>query len=434
MPEWWYEDPFDSIRQGFRIQRVHEENTRYQHLAVYRHPRLGHILVLDGIVQTTEGDEWVYHETLAQVPINGLVHPPESVLIIGGGDGGTLAQVLKHESVRQATLVEIDERVVAVSRQYLAFASSFSDHRAKLVTGDGAAFVKSAARRHSFDAVLIDSTDPVGPGKVLFETEFYRAVRECLTPGGVMAQQAGIPAHDPRILRMAAGNVWKAFGSLHVFRAPVPTYIGGDMAFVLASSGGRPVDTPKRRFVGRHYNPDVHRASFALPTWWGDLIAGNQDPSGGTIMSEKRREDEIIISVPSKTIHLGHVACPKGCNLIDASVRIGENPSISVLAECGGQKGILYLDPRYGSFENKYTFEIPEGEIIGLSCPHCGTDLGETQEICSLCSAPMFALHLPHGSVLEGCRRKGCVGHRLKIVDLDEQFLRMFKEGMQDSY
>ena len=151
-------------------------------------------------------------------------------------------------------------------------------------------------------------------------------------------------------------------------------------------------------------------------------------------MNDQRPENEIIISIPPKTVHLEHVACPKGCNLIDASVRIGENPAIAVMAECRGKKGMIHLDPRYGAYENQYSFDIPEGEIVRLSCPHCGADLCETKETCTLCSAPMFELHLPRGGILEGCLRVGCVGHRLRIVDVDEQFLRMFNEGIQDSY
>jgi hypothetical protein len=151
-------------------------------------------------------------------------------------------------------------------------------------------------------------------------------------------------------------------------------------------------------------------------------------------MATPRPDNEIIISIPPRTIHLQHVACPKGCNLIDPSVRIGDNPAIGVIAELGGRKGLIHLDPRYGSYENRYSFEIPEGAVVHLYCPHCGADLCETGETCTLCSSPMFELHLPRGGILEGCLKVGCVGHRLKIVDLDEQFLRMFNEGIQDSY
>ncbi len=151
-------------------------------------------------------------------------------------------------------------------------------------------------------------------------------------------------------------------------------------------------------------------------------------------MTDKRAENEIVICIPPRIIHLEHVACPKGCNLIDAEVRIGENPAVGVMAECGGEKGMIYLDPRYGSYENRYSFEIPEGQLVELHCPHCNADLRGADDSCSLCAAPMFELHLPRGGILEGCVRKGCVGHRLKIVDLDEQFLRMFNEGIQDSY
>jgi len=273
MPDWWYEETSKFLRQGFRVERVHEEETGYQHLVVWRHPRLGHILTLDGIVQTAEGDEWVYHEILTQVPLSGLARPVGSVLIIGGGDGGTLRQVLLHDSVRRATLVEIDAAVVAAARKYLAFSTALSDPRAEIVYEDGAAFVQSAsARKDPYDVVLVDSTDPEGPGTVLFTPEFTRGVRDLLSPDGVMVRQAGVPMYEPETLRKAAPEVRAVFGSCQVYRAPVPTYIGGDMAFVLAAKNGAPFDRPAREFTGRFYNPDVHRASFALPTWWRDLV------------------------------------------------------------------------------------------------------------------------------------------------------------------
>jgi len=151
-------------------------------------------------------------------------------------------------------------------------------------------------------------------------------------------------------------------------------------------------------------------------------------------MAEKQPEHRIIVSVPPKTICFEHAACPKGCNLIDPTVRIGDNPSIGVMAACGNRKGMIHLDPRYGSYENRYSLEVADGEIVSLSCPHCGADLTDPDVTCTQCSAPMFSLSLPRGGVVEGCLRVGCPSHWLKIVDVDEQFLRMFQEGTQDSY
>lgn len=151
-------------------------------------------------------------------------------------------------------------------------------------------------------------------------------------------------------------------------------------------------------------------------------------------MMVDRPDNEIVICIPPRTVHLQHVACSKGCNLIDTSVRIQESPSIAVFVDYSGNRGLLYLDPRYGSFENKYSFEIPDGAVVRFLCPHCESDLSGPEETCSMCSAPVFQLHLPRGGLLEGCLRKGCVGHRLRIVDLDEQFLRLFNDGILDSY
>jgi hypothetical protein len=151
-------------------------------------------------------------------------------------------------------------------------------------------------------------------------------------------------------------------------------------------------------------------------------------------MAEKPPDHRIIVSIPSRTIRLEHVACPGGCDLVDPRVRIDDSPSVTVTAEWKDQKGAIHLDPRYGSYENRYSFEIPDGAVVRLLCPHCGRDLTDPGETCQQCSAPMFVLHLPRRGLLEGCLRKGCPGHWLKIVDLDEQFLRMFNEGIQDSY
>ena len=151
-------------------------------------------------------------------------------------------------------------------------------------------------------------------------------------------------------------------------------------------------------------------------------------------MSDENKEHEIIISVGSRAIQFKHVACPNECSLMDPSKKIDGLPAVTVEVAHGDTRGALHLDPRYGSFENEHSFEINDGEIVEMSCPHCGVDLSEVTETCSLCSAPMFQLHLPRGGVVVGCRRKGCVSHRMKVVDLDEQFSRMFNNGIQDIY
>ncbi len=170
-------------------RRLHEEQTPYQHLEIYESPRFGRMLVLDGAVQTTEADEFIYHEMLAHPGL--LTHPaPRRALIIGGGDGGLLEETLKHP-LERATMVEIDGAVVRWSRQYLDVisAGAFDDPRARLVIGDGIAYVGDARER--VDVALVDSTDPVGPAAGLFSGEFYAVLADRLTPDGVLVVQSG---------------------------------------------------------------------------------------------------------------------------------------------------------------------------------------------------------------------------------------------------
>ncbi len=190
----WYDETLhDDYRQSLRIERVlHREQTAHQDLIIFENARFGRVLALDGAIQTTEGDEYVYHEMLVHVPVLGH-GAAQDVLIVGGGDGGALREALRHASVARALVVEIDEDVIALCRAHLPrhSAGAFDDPRAEIVIADGAAFVTETERR--FDVIVIDSTDPIGPGAALFSESFYAGCKRCLKPGGVMSRQAGIP-------------------------------------------------------------------------------------------------------------------------------------------------------------------------------------------------------------------------------------------------
>ena len=214
--EWFQETLHGSIRQTLKVQEVlHREKTEHQDLIIFRNPTFGRIMALDGIVQTTEGDEFIYHEMLAHVPIlaqkaaKGAVG---KVLIVGGGDGGCIREVLRHRDVPECVMVEIDASVIDMSRKHLPnhHAGAFDDPRARIVIADGARFVQETAER--FDVVIIDSTDPVGPGKVLFTREFYAGCKRCLTPGGVLVTQNGVPflQADAADLRLAVSAIGHA--------------------------------------------------------------------------------------------------------------------------------------------------------------------------------------------------------------------------------
>lgn len=249
----------------------------HQSILVFENPLLGRVLALDGIVQTTEADEFVYHEMLAHVPMVGHGAVAE-VLIVGGGDGGMLEEVLKHP-VERVTLVELDPQVVAVCREHLPAicGGAFDDPRTDLVIAEGAAYVAATERR--FDLVIVDSPDPIGPARALFERGFYADCRGSLRAGGLLVTQNGVPFFQGGEVRGSARAFASLFPHWGFYAAPVPTYYGGHMAFGWASRdcdlAAIPADAVRRRATAlatRYYNSDVHAASFALPNYIRTLI------------------------------------------------------------------------------------------------------------------------------------------------------------------
>lgn len=276
--KWWLENEFlnPGVRQTLLMKLIHSEKTPYQKLEVYEHDFMGKVLALDDILQTTQWDEFVYHEMLAHVPLLGRKsagRAEASVLIIGGGDGGILREVLGYGWVKKVVMVEIDKAVIEVSSKYLGFNGNYEDKRVELIIGDGADYVRSVeALKSRFDVIIIDSTDPIGPGEVLFTDEFFRDVRESLTPTGVMVRHLAIMAYQPELLRDGYAKLSMIFGNAQPFRAAIPSYIGGDMTFILASKDGHGCDRAYLDYEGRYYNPAVHKAAFALPTWWKEYL------------------------------------------------------------------------------------------------------------------------------------------------------------------
>jgi spermidine synthase len=271
----------ESVSQSLRADRVLlERKAGPQDLLVFENAVFGRTLVLDGAVQTTERDEFIYHEMLAHVPL--FAHgAARRVLIIGGGDGGTLEEVLKHRSVESATLVEIDAGVIEASRAHLPSigGEAFADERARIVIGDGLAFVRESEER--FDVIIIDSTDPNGPGERLFTGEFYAHCRERLTEGGILVAQSGVPFFQPDEIRMVASRLRQVFADVGAYAVSVPTYYGGPMVFAFASDDPgkrRPsLADLERRFAEagiatRCYLPEFHLAGFALPRFVRDLV------------------------------------------------------------------------------------------------------------------------------------------------------------------
>jgi len=280
MTDWMHEKLHPDYAQSLRVDRVlYDSATEHQRLRVFENARFGRVLTLDDVVQTTEGDNHIYHEMMTHVPI--FAHgAARRVLIVGGGDGGMAREVLRHADVTHVTMVEIDAGVVDFSKQYLPAlsAGAFDDPRLDLVIADGAAFMRDTGA--GYDVIIIDSTDPVGPGEVLFTDTFYGHAKRRLAPGGIIVTQNGVPFLQGAELT----NTMRAFKALYAdwgcYMASIPTYAGGPMAFGWGTDGAArdvSLDTLRARhaaagFACDYYTPEVHQAAFALPGYVARLM------------------------------------------------------------------------------------------------------------------------------------------------------------------
>ncbi|GGB35611.1 polyamine aminopropyltransferase 1 [Roseibium aquae] len=257
-----------------------QDRSEHQDLVLFTNAVFGKVLMLDGVTQVTTADEFMYHEMMSHVPL--FAHgSPRHVLIVGGGDCGLAEEVLKHGTVETLTQVEIDRSVVDFSKLHFTEfnASVFDDTRFELVIADGMEFVAETDRK--FDVVIVDSTDPHGPGEILFSQEFYSAVHKCLTPGGVMVTQNGVPFLQKDELVTSIARFGRIFNDAAAYIAAIPTYFGGHMALGWASDHAALRDVPlavlEKRFKAqgfqtKYYTPEVHLAAFALPRFIRDAV------------------------------------------------------------------------------------------------------------------------------------------------------------------
>ena len=261
---------------------LYEMQTEHQHLVLFEHKFFGKMLMLDGATQVTTRDEFIYHEMMTHVPI--LAHgKAREVLIVGGGDCGIAEEVLKHKSVRRVTQVEIDASVVEFSKEHFPEFTKpvFADKRFESVIDDGMKYVAKTDRR--FDVIIVDSTDPQGPGKILFSDKFYAACKRCMTPGGVMVTQNGVPILQPANSRAASGNSASCSPT-----APATSRRSRPMSAATWRWAGRPTITKLRqlpvktiaaryakagRFSTKYWSPEVHVAAFALPRFIAEFVA-----------------------------------------------------------------------------------------------------------------------------------------------------------------
>lgn len=264
--------------QAFTLQIkevLYHKKSQFQDVLVFESENYGKVLVLDGVIQCTERDECSYQEMMAHIPL--YAHPnPKKVLVIGGGDGGVLREIARHPGVEEIVICELDEDVINVSKKYLPFmAKGFDDPRVKVHVMDGNKFM--AENQASFDVIITDSSDPVGPAQALFETPFYNAMHASLREGGIVCTQGECIWLHVDIIRPLVSAIKPMFETVEYAYCTIPSYPSGQIGFVIATKAGRegnkgcnaPVRRPEAGVQKelRYYTPEIHEAAFVLPAF-----------------------------------------------------------------------------------------------------------------------------------------------------------------------
>jgi spermidine synthase len=278
---WFHErsDFWPGQAMSIKVTKVLEHfQSDFQDILVFESENHGTVLVLDGVIQVTTRDEFSYQEMIAHTPL--FTHPnPKKVLVIGGGDGGVLREVARHSGVEEIVECEIDDGVIQVSKKYLpSLAKGYDDPRVTVKVMDGAKFL--AENQDTFDVIITDSSDPVGPNSVLFETPFYSSMYKSLREGGIVCTQGECMWLHLDLIKPLIDSVSKIFSSVEYSYATVPSYPSGQLGFILATKGRNTCKVPERKPDKemqkqlRYYTPEIHQASFVLPAFCHRAIYG----------------------------------------------------------------------------------------------------------------------------------------------------------------
>ena len=276
MSIWFTEELHPYYRKGIRIKRIlADEQTQYQHLQFVETEFFGNAMILDGIIQLTERDNMGYHEMIVHVPML-AVGKPKRVLIVGGGDGGSLRQVLRYDSVEEAVVCELDQRVVDLSREHFAasFGDPWSDPRSKLLVRDAFGYLKENPGQ--FDVIISDTTDPIGMAERLFSDKFQKLMVRALAPGGAAATQCEQPYFDTELIKTIYRSAKSLTKNPAYYYANIPTYPGGGIGFMYVSDTPweNGLETPYPPGENQYLNPEVHKAAFALPEFFRKGLHG----------------------------------------------------------------------------------------------------------------------------------------------------------------
>lgn len=275
----WYSDLIGG-NAGFTLKVkniLYSGKSDFQRIDVLENEEMGRFLVLYGAIMITEKDEFIYHEMITHVPL--FVHEnAENVLVIGGGDGCTLREILKHKNVKKITEVEIDRQVVEISKNYFSnlHNNSFDDERIELVFEDGFNFLKKSERK--FDIIISDGSDPVGPAKALFQKSFYKEAKRSLRDKGIFVSQTESPFFHPEIVKKIYRDLRETFSNVQMFLAFIPSYPSGMWSFSFCSDYWMGNVFKKEKFLHcgfktKYYNPEIHSSSFVLPEFVKELIS-----------------------------------------------------------------------------------------------------------------------------------------------------------------
>lgn len=280
MASTWFseEDPFSPIKYGYEIEEVLcSLRTEYGEIKVLKSPYFGRMLALNNVIQLTERDEYLYHEMLIHVPSH-ILPMPVDVLIIGGGDGGSLREVLKHRGVEQVVIVEINKEVIEVSKKFLpTLSEGFSDKRTHVVIADGADFLSTT--KETFDLIIVDCTDPVGTADSLFTTQFFNDASSALKADGLFVAQTESLHFHLDFIRDVQHRLAQRFTMVDLYTVPLATYAGNWWTFSIASKRYHPRDLPRECAVPtRYYARDVHRQAFLPPSLYQRLVGGKIPP------------------------------------------------------------------------------------------------------------------------------------------------------------
>lgn len=273
MELWYTEKQTPSFGITAKIRETYvSEQTPFQHLVMQETEEFGTMLVLDGMVMTTDKDEFVYHEMVAHPAL--FTHPnPKHVLVVGGGDGGVIREIMKHPSVEKAVLVEIDGKVIEYSKKYLPnIAGELDNPRVEVLVNDGYMHILNS--KNEYDVIMVDSTEPVGPAAPLFERGFYQGIYESLKEDGLFVAQTDNPWFKADLIQQVNRDVKEIFPIVRVYGANIPTYPSGLWTFTMGSKVHDPLQVDANRIPEidtKYYSPRLHHAAFVLPKFVEDL-------------------------------------------------------------------------------------------------------------------------------------------------------------------